>query len=323
MSAFQTIVRHTFKATLRLIRSLMAAADPHALRRWSTRIDKFLAQRVSGVGLRDVQLPHCSSQWIEVPGAASGRVVLYLHGGAFITETPHTHGSFLVRLCKATGCNGFMPSYRLAPEHCFPAAPDDCLDAYKWLLGQGLQGSDIVLAGDSAGGNLALGLLPRLRDAGLPLPACVLALSPLTDATFSGGSIKRNNGLDPMFTAHGFSLLAPLYMPDVSTRATPLASPLAADLTGLPPALLVVGSSELLLDDSVRYAIKHPDAQLQVWHDMPHVFPLFDFLPQARQALDSMVRFTNDKLDAAARQRAGQAAASQGSATAQGGPQVA
>lgn len=297
------LARHTFGPTLRLVRGLMEGANPLTLRRWTAHLDAALAEPVPGVQTCGVQLANCSAQWLDVPGARKGSVVLYLHGGAFVTETPHLHGSFLARLCAATKCNGFMPSYRLAPEHPSPAAPDDCLDAYRWLLDQGYEGPDIVLAGDSAGGNLCLGLLPRLRDAGLALPACAVALSPLTDATFSGASVMRNDGLDPMFTARSLRRLAPLYLPDEAVRATPLASPLAADLAGLPPALLLAGSSELLLDDSVRFALKHPDAQLQVWHDMPHTFALFHFLPQAAQALRGMAEFVNEQFDAAARRR--------------------
>lgn len=224
----------------------------------------------------------------------------YLHGGAFIFETPRLHGAFLTRIARACGMNALMPNYRLAPEHPFPAAPDDALTAYRWLLAQGHRGSDIVVAGDSAGGNLALGLLQRLNGEGLPQPACAVVLSPVTDGSFSGDSVRRNDGLNPMFTARGVHALAPVYLSDATQARLPLASPLLGDMTGLPPVLLIVGSSELMLDDSVRFALRCPGAQLQVWHDMPHVFAVFDFLPQATQALESIATFVRAAIERAA-----------------------
>ncbi|MBB4843683.1 acetyl esterase/lipase [Paucibacter oligotrophus] len=298
------LLRHTFAPTLRILRGVLEHAEPEQLRAWAARTDEALGMDLSGLRQRELALPHCRARWFEIEAARAERVLLYLHGGAFITETPGLHGGLLAWLCQATQCQGLMPSYRLAPEHRFPAAPDDCLDAYRWLLAQGYQGRNIVLAGDSAGGNLALGLLPRLRDAGLSLPLCVIALSPLTDCTLSGGSITRNNGLDPMFNTQAMHRLAPVYLPDEAARRDPLASPLLAELQGLPPLLLQVGSSELLLDDSLRFAVKYPGAQLQVWHDMPHVFPLYHFLPEALQARQQMADFVNAQFASAGRDAA-------------------
>jgi len=127
--------------------------------------------------------------------------------------------------------------------------------------------------------------------AGLAQPACAIALSPLTDGLLMGGTIQRNGGIDPMFTARGFRAIAPLYIADPAQRAVPLASPLYSDCVGLARLLLMAGSSELLLGDSVRFALRCPGAELQVWHDMPHVFPLFDFLPEAAPALEELARF--------------------------------
>jgi hypothetical protein len=187
-----------------------------------------------------------------------------------------------------------MPSYRLSPEHRYPAALDDCVVAYQWLLAQGFAPDHIVVAGDSAGGNLTLALLLRLRDEALPLPCGAVALSPVADLTFGGDSIHRNDGVDDMFSAEMMEPLVPVYLSQRSLRTHPHVSPVFGDYAGLPPLLLVVGSTELLLDDSVRVFQRAPNAQLLVWHGMPHVFPALDFLPQARAATLRIGHFMRD-----------------------------
>jgi len=229
-----------------------------------------------------------------VRGARRDRVVLYLHGGAFIAETPMFHGALLARICREARARGLMLSYRLAPEHLYPAALDDCMAAYRWLLEQGFDASRIVVAGDSAGGNLTLALLLRSRDEGLPLPAGAVALSPVADLTFSGDSVHRNDGVDDMFSADLMDALVPAYLPRRELCTLPHVSPVFGDFAGMPPLLLIVGSTELLLDDSVRVAQRCPGAQLLVWHGMPHVFPGFAFLPEAHAATQRIGRFVRD-----------------------------
>jgi len=286
------LFREVFSPALRVFRStLLDDPDVAALRAWAAALDRALTRDELGATTREVALASCTATWFDIAGADPKRVLLYLHGGAFVIETPRLHSAFVSRLARDAGLHALMPHYRLAPEHPFPAAPDDALAAYRWLLAEGFCASDIVVGGDSAGGNLALGLLQRAEHEGLPLPACALAISPLTDGAFSGDSIRRNDGVDPMFTARGFEKLAPLYLPDAASRRQPLASPLFGRLENMPPLLLTVGSSELLLDDSVRFAQRCASAELQVWHDMPHVFPLFDFLPEALEVRRSMARF--------------------------------
>jgi hypothetical protein len=189
-----------------------------------------------------------------------------------------------------------MLSYRLSPEHRYPAALDDCIAAYRWLLEQGFDASRILIAGDSAGGNLTLALLLRTRDEALPRPAGAVALSPVADFTFSGDSVRRNDGVDDMFSADMMDALVPVYLADRELRTHPHVSPVFGDYTDLPPLLLVVGSTELLLDDSVRVAHRCPSAQLLVWNGMPHVFPGFDFLPEAREATLRIGRFMRECL---------------------------
>ncbi|HOY34148.1 MAG TPA: alpha/beta hydrolase [Aquabacterium sp.] len=289
------VVREVFAPAMRLFRdTLQESGDVGAIRDWAARLDRALFHDETGGLWQVVALQHCAASWFNAPAeqaASARRVILYLHGGAFVVETPRLHGAFVARLARAAQAAALMPHYRLAPENPFPASPDDAMAAYRWLLASGYAGREIVVAGDSAGGNLALGLLQRIVHEGLPVPSCAVALSPLTDATFSGESVRRNDGLDPMFTARGFETLSRFVAPDDAIRTWPLASPLFGDMAGLPPLLLQVGSSELLLDDSVRFAQRHPGAKLQVWHDMPHVFPLFDFLPESKAALGQIVQF--------------------------------
>jgi acetyl esterase/lipase len=279
---------------LRLMRAQMKLiSDPLRLRAMAARVDA-LGSHEQDVRTEQVTAGAAPALWVEVKGVRRDRVVLYLHGGAFIAETPMFHGALLARICREAHLRGLMVSYRLAPEHRYPAALDDCLAAYRWLLDQSFNANRILIAGDSAGGNLTLALLLRLRDEGLPLPAGAVALSPVADLTFSGDSIQRNDGVDDMFSADQMEALVPIYLEHRSLRTHPHVSPVFGDYTGLPPLLLIAGSTELLLDDSVRVAHRCPSAQLLVWHGMPHVFPGFDFLPEAREATQRIGRFMRE-----------------------------
>ena len=285
---------------LRLMRAQMKLiSDPVHLRQMALRVDA-LGTREPDVHTVPVTAGSAPGFWVDVKGARHERVVLYLHGGAFVAETPTFHGAMLARICRSARTRGLMLSYRLAPEHPYPAALDDCVAAYRWLLDQGHAANHIIVAGDSAGGNLTLALLLRARDEGLPLPAGAVALSPLADFTFSGDSVRRNDGVDDMFSASQMAALVPVYLAKASLRRHPHVSPVFGDYTGMPPLLLVVGSTELLLDDSVRVAQRCPSATLLVWDGMPHVFVGFDFLPQAQEAIQRIGSFMRDSLAAGA-----------------------
>jgi epsilon-lactone hydrolase len=284
---------------LRLVREqLKRDPDPLQLREAARRVDA-LGRVDAGTRQQPVQAGTVAATWLDVDGVQSPTVILYLHGGAFVTETPVFHGALLGRLCRQSQARGLMLHYRLAPEHRYPAALDDAVAAYRWLLAQGHAARDLVVAGDSAGGNLALALLLRLRDEGQPLPAAVVALSPVADFTFSGDSVRRNNGIDDMFSGDHVDTLVPVYLDDRALCTLPYVSPVFGDFSGLPPLLLVVGSTELLLDDSVRIAQRWPHARLRVWHGMPHVFPGFDFLPQAAAAAEQIGDFVRECVAAA------------------------
>lgn len=223
------------------------------------------------------------------------RVVMHVHGGAYVMGGPHTHRGIARDLSRASGGRVFLPRYRLAPEHPYPAAIDDVEAAWRWLVDDlGVDPSMVALSGDSAGGGMALSLLLRLRDQGGPLPACYVGLSPWTDLTMSGESVRANNGRDLMFGTVSLDLvdrLPALYASDVSD---PFVSPLFADLRGLPPMLVHAGSHELILDDSIRLVERARaagvDASLGLFEGMWHVFQAFP-LPETRRSMTEIGGF--------------------------------
>jgi acetyl esterase/lipase len=221
--------------------------------------------------------------------------ILYLHGGGYYFCSPRTHRAITFGLAPRAGADVFSLDYRLAPEHPFPAALDDALAAWRSLLASGVRADRVVIAGDSAGGGLALATLVALRDAGEPLPAGAVLFSPWTDLASTGASMRDNDGRDPMFRSAAFARVAPLYLGD--TPAThPLASPLYAALHGLPPLFMRAGSTEVLLDDTRRVAARARDegvlVDCAIWPDMPHIWPIYaPFMPEARRVLDEAAQF--------------------------------
>jgi epsilon-lactone hydrolase len=234
------------------------------------------------------------------PGAAPERTLLYLHGGAFVFGSPQDYRSLSAELGRAAGSRAVSPDYRLAPEHPFPAAVDDAVAVYRALLEAGRAPGEIVVAGDSAGGGLAISMLVAAREGGLPMPAAALAISPWVDLACEGSSMQTKREEDPALERAGLIGMARLYL-DGQPARTPLASPLFADLTGLPPLLIQVGSAEILLDDAVRLAGRAAEAgvrvELSVWPDMPHVWHFFGFmLPEGRQAIAEAGSFLGAQL---------------------------
>ena len=223
------------------------------------------------------------------PGARTDQTLLYIHGGAFVIGNPTDYRSLSGELGRAAGVSTVSLDYRLAPEHPFPAAVDDCVAAYRALLEGGIKPADIVLAGDSAGGGLVIATLVAARDAGLPMPAGALTISPWVDLACTGNSMQSKIAADPSITREGLLANAELYLQG-KPLTTPLASPLYADLRGLPPVFVQVGTAEVLLDDSIRLvgALGAADVpvHLSVWPNMPHVWHIFGFmLSEGRDAL--------------------------------------
>ena len=227
---------------------------------------------------------------------APGRgVVLYLHGGGYVAGSPATHRPITAALARLTGRRVFSLDYRLAPEYRFPAALDDAMAGYRWLLRQGMPPGSVALAGDSAGGGLVLATLLRVRDEQLPPPACAVCFSPWTDLEGTGESVSLNNGQCAVFRPDNIVQFARVYLGEAPAR-NPYASPVFADLGGLPPLLLQVGADEILLDDARRV---HDNVQraggvstLEVFDGVFHVWQMLDgFLPEARTALRQAARF--------------------------------
>ncbi len=235
------------------------------------------------------------AEWLIPPGAPSDQVLLYIHGGAWFMGSAATHRGLVSYIAHESGVRALSINYRLAPEDPFPVGLDDCITAYDWLLNSGISANRIVVAGDSAGGNLTLALLVALRDADKPLPAGAVALSPATDLAFTGASIKTRAHLDPILANIGSDRLIPDYI-TVYDAHHPYISPLYADLHGLPPVLIHVGDLETLLDDAVRFGecarAAGVEAQVVVWPEMFHVFQIFvPLMPEARQAVKDMAKF--------------------------------
>jgi acetyl esterase/lipase len=236
-------------------------------------------------------------EWVEAdnPGNA---VILYLHGGAYISGSPRTHRPLTAELARRCGARVLAVDYRQAPEFSFPAWMDDAVEAYRYLLEEGFRPGHIVIAGDSAGGNLTLVTLLRLRELGLPMPAGAVCLSPWTDLSCSYKSHTVNADCEAILNPEGIKALGLRHIGDNDPKH-PLLSPAHADLAGLPPLMVHVGTTEILLDDAraIRRNAKRAGIRLRYreWEAMPHVFPLFHLvLPEGRQCLDEIEEFIGD-----------------------------
>ena len=225
--------------------------------------------------------------WITT-SAGRSRNLLYFHGGGYALGSSRAHAEMTSWIARAAQARVFVLDYRRAPEYRFPAALEDALLAYRWMVNSGADPRSITIAGDSAGGGLTLSLLVSLRDRGEPLPASGVCISPWVDLEMTGASITGKAGVDPLLTREGLQQFADWYLGGQSARQ-PLVSPLHADLKGLPPLLIQVGSSEILLDDALRLEERARSAGVNVilkqYEDMPHVWHVFaSFLPEAREA---------------------------------------
>jgi acetyl esterase/lipase len=257
---------------------------------------------------RDTDETHLSADGLPAvrvtgPRSRDGHHILYLHGGAYSYGSAAHYRDFFWRVAGATAAGVLCIDYRLAPEHPFPAAVDDAVRAYRWLLAQGADPRRVAFMGDSAGGGLAFGALLRLRDERAPMPAAAVGLSPWTDLALSGPSIERNAKADPMLNANQARTFAHHYLAGADPR-TPYASPLHGDPSGLPPALIQVGSDEILRDDAEGLASnlrsRACSVELEVWPRMPHVWHLFArVIPEGRRAIERVGDFVRHAFAAA------------------------
>lgn len=242
------------------------------------------------------------AEWQTVPGAIKDRVLLYFHGGGYIMGSPNTRRSLTVMLGKATNMRVLSVDYSLAPEHPYPAALEDCTTVYNWLLSRGFKSRNIIIAGDSAGGYFTLMTLVRLRNGGTSLPAGAACLSPGTDLAFTtipSESYIENAPTDPVVADLGIFWWAEAYLAGADPHS-PLISPLYADLTGLPPILIQVSTTEMLYDDSTRFVERAKaagvDVTLQTWDDTLHVFQAFA-LPESKEAITKISEFIQKQFE--------------------------
>ncbi|RLA38869.1 MAG: alpha/beta hydrolase [Gammaproteobacteria bacterium] len=297
---------------VRFVRQLTRKISP-AIRRHNTQIARGLIDSITDG--RDyvsrfipVNAGGVPAEWVLAPGADSSKRVLYIHGGGFIMGSPKSHRTINSKFSEITGCAVLAIDYRLLPEHKHMDCVDDCRTAYHWILDNGPDGPEpiqqLFMGGDSAGGNLVLSLTAWVRDEKLRIPEAVVALSPLTDSTFSGASMNSNEATDVMLAP----VLKPLKMLPRFLQSwwvvfahrmrpvNPIASPLLGDLSNLPPILVQVSEAEMLLDDARRYVYKAcasgSPVKLQTWPDMVHVWQIFyPELPQAGEAWREIENF--------------------------------
>jgi len=282
-------------SSIRLIRAFMSITDSTAGRLASpgkTEVTKI-----------DCPSENCELRWVTPIDSSnlSERVILYLPGGAFIIRTPNLHAALVSRICLEADASALICYYRLAPEHPFPAGLDDAIEAYDLLLEQGYEPQNIAIAGDSAGGGLALSLLLAIRDSKRPLPGCSVLMSPLLDAGDNAPSRTKNSKSDSALPHPARRAVNPrtLYVGEHDYK-DPLISPIYGTFEDLPPTYVLVSDSEMLLDDSLRLARKahmyQTDVRVDVWQKVPHVWVSMPFLPESKDGIQRIAKFLKEKI---------------------------
>ncbi|HKI73628.1 MAG TPA: alpha/beta hydrolase [Pseudomonadales bacterium] len=278
------------------------AEDPVALRSRSLDSSRLIEKLFASVKVEPTTVNDVPCEWITPADCDDDRVLVHLHGGGYVFMGLDTHRETCCRLAEAARMRVLNVDYRLAPENPFPAALDDATSCYRWLIDEGYDPAKIAVGGDSAGGGLSLALLMNARNLGLPLPACCVMISPWTDLSLSGDSMRRNAAADPMLSREALERWAGFYLGKRDRRA-PLASPLFGDLSGLPPIMIQVGSAEVLLSDAERVADKIRETggqvSLEVWPGMFHVFHLMAArVPEGKQVIARIGEFLLNKTGA-------------------------
>lgn len=264
------------------------------------RMDQMAFPRMADAAYEEVDVDGIPALWVSTPGAAENRVVLYLHGGGYVIGSLTSHQDLVARISKAAEARVLYIDYRLGPEHPFPAAVDDATAAYRWLLANGAEASRVAIGGDSAGGGLTVAAMVALRDAGDPSPAAGVCISPWVDLEGIGDSMTSKADVDPMVQFDGLIDMAKAYLGGADPRS-PLAAPLYADLKGLSPMLIHVGTHETLLDDSTRLYERAKEAGVDVLIEkgegLFHVWHAFaPMLPEAQQAIDRIGEYLRERI---------------------------
>jgi monoterpene epsilon-lactone hydrolase len=264
------------------------------------RVEDFYAQfpAIEDARVDRVNAGGVPALWIATPQSSAERVILYLHGGGYALGSARAYQEVTTRIARAARAQVVVLDYRLAPENRFPAAVEDATAAYRWLLSRGVAPASIAIAGDSAGGGLTLATMLALRYASEPLPAAAVCISPWIDLELAGETIETKAAADPLVTREGLEQFVEWYLAGQDPRL-PLASPLHADLHGLPPLLIQVGTAEILLDDARRIARRAREAgvvvTLEEFEEMPHVWHVFaSFLPEGQRAIDALGAFVRE-----------------------------
>lgn len=292
--ALNTLLKLSIKPEL-AVEGAHLQRSRRSMDRWGT-----WTPSVSGVSVKKEILAGIDCERHTPEHAPSNQVILYMHGGGFVVGSPTSHRNLVSRLAQQAGIKVICMHYRKAPEHPFPAALEDTTRIYRYCLDQGIKPANIVFCGDSAGGNLVLTTLLKLKQDGMPMPVAGCCISPWCDLTLSAASIQGNAKKDLILSPQLLQQFAERYVPD-SARNHPLVSPLQADLAGLPPLLIQVGSAEILLDDAVVMADKARRAgvsvELEIWDDMQHVWHYSAFLlKDGRRAIAHMAAFIHRNL---------------------------
>jgi epsilon-lactone hydrolase len=277
---------------LKTVLELVGSADLGVLTLPERRalMDSAGAPPAPGTAVEPADADGVPAEWVTAAGVSGDRVLLFFHGGAYHLGSPARLRSVVARLSVAASARVLSAGYRLAPEYPFPAAVEDALTAYRWLIAGGTDARQVVISGDSSGGGLALAALVALREAGDPLPGAAVVMSPWTDLALAGESLRTRAAADVLLTPEGAREAADWYLAGQDPRH-PHASPLYADLRGLPPVLIQAGDAEILRDDSARFAVAAQaagvDVTLEIWPEMPHVWHVFaGLLPEADQAIE-------------------------------------
>ena len=257
----------------------------------------------AGTRVEPVDANGVPAEWVVAAGVTAERVLLHFPGGAYHLGSPARLRGLLALVSAAAQVRVLSVGYRLAPENPFPAAVEDGLAAYRWLIASGTPARQVVISGDSSGGGLALAVLVALRDAGDPLPGAAVVMSPWTDLDLSGESLRSRADVDVLLTPEGAREAADWYLAGQDARH-PYASPLYADLHGLPPMLIQAGDAEILRDDATRFAAAARaagvDVTLEIWPEMPHVWHAFaGLLPEADEAVERIGRWLREDRPAA------------------------
>jgi monoterpene epsilon-lactone hydrolase len=263
-------------------------ADVEAARKRLSLLGR-LIPAAPGTKVEPVEINGLDAEWLIPDGAPPGKAILYLHGGAYVLGGCDSHRHLASHIARESGARALLPEYSLAPEYPFPHAIEDAVGVYRSLLDSGFSPGDLVIAGDSAGGGLTVATLLSLRDQGVPMPAGACLLSPWLDLSASGESMKSREERDPWFTPADIQVVSRHYCAADDCR-NPLASPVFADVAGLPPTFIQVGDDEVLLSDATRFAEKLEAAgipvEIEVWPEMWHVFQAFLMIvPEAREAV--------------------------------------